>query len=126
MKDSLAALLRAFPIHSARGQLFLPAEILDRHGAPREDIAATRATPALGAALAEMRTRARAHLDRARSLVDTAPAAALPALLPVAVAGLLLRRMDQTRDPFAVIEIPQWRRQWRLWRAARRPALMFA
>jgi hypothetical protein len=33
---------------------------------------------------------------------------------------------DQTRDPFAVIEIPQWRRQWRLWRAAHRPALMFA
>ena len=28
-------------------------------------------------------------------------------------------------DPFKAINVPQWRRQWMLWRAARRPALMF-
>jgi hypothetical protein len=27
-------------------------------------------------------------------------------------------------DPFAVTDVPQWRRQWTLWRAARRPRLI--
>jgi phytoene synthase len=124
---ALAGLLKAFPIHSARGQVFVPTEILDRHGARREEIAARHATPQLRAALAQVRERARAHLGKARNLIETAPAAALPAFLPVALSGLLLDRMkDETRDPFAPIEIAQWRRQWRLWRAARRPALMFS
>jgi 15-cis-phytoene synthase len=124
---ALAGLLKAFPIHSARGQLFLPTEVLDRHGAGREEIAARHPTPQLRAALAEMRERARAHLGKARNLIETAPPAALPAFLPVAASGLLLDRMeDETRDPFAPIEIPQWRRQWRLWRAAHRPALIFS
>jgi 15-cis-phytoene synthase len=124
---ALAGLLKAFPIHSARGQLFLPMDVLDRHGARREEIAARHPTPQLRAAVADMREKARAHLGKARSAIGAAPPAALPAFLPVAVAGLLLDRMeDERRDPFAPIEIPQWRRQWRLWRAARKPALIFA
>jgi 15-cis-phytoene synthase len=124
---ALAGLLKALPIHSARGQLFLPTEVLDRHGARREEIAARHPTPQLRAALAEMRERARAHLGNARNLIGTAPAAALPAFLSVAASGLLLDRMeDETHDPFVPIEIPQWRRQWRLWRAARRPTLIFS
>jgi phytoene synthase len=123
---AIAGLLKAFPIHAARGQLFLPLEVLDRHGVSRDDIAARRATAQLRGAFSELRVKARAHLAKARDLIDRVPAAALPAFLPVAVSGLLLRRMDDPRhDPFVPIEIAQWRRQWRLWRAARRPALMF-
>jgi phytoene synthase len=93
----------------------------------REDIAATRTTPELRAVLADMRVRAREHLATARDLIREIPAEVLPAFLPVASAALALRRMDDPgHDPFAAIEIPQWRRQWRLWRAARKPALMFS
>jgi len=124
---AIAGLLKAFPVHAARGQLFLPLDLFQRHGVRPEDIAAKRTTPELRALLADMRGRAREHLARARELIEVAPEAVLPALLPVALAAPALRRMDDPgHDPFAAIEIPQWRRQWRLLRAARKPALMFA
>jgi len=123
---AIAGLLKAFPLHAARGQLFLPLDLLDRRGAHREDIAAKRATPALRAVLTDMREHAREHLASARGLIEVVPKTVLPAFLPAALAGLALARMDDaTRDPFVPVEIPQWRRQWRLWRAARRPALIF-
>jgi phytoene synthase len=55
------------------------------------------------------------------------PDAALPALLPLALVRSVLDRMErEDYDPFVPIEISQWRRQWRLWRAARRPARLFS
>jgi phytoene synthase len=122
-----AGLLQAFPAHAARGQVFLPAEVLERHGVQPQDIAAKQAMPGLRAALAEMRARARAHLAQAAPLVADVPHAVLPALLPVALARPLLDHMDRRDyDPFVPVEIAQWRRQLRLWRAARRPARIFS
>jgi phytoene synthase len=119
---AIARLLQAFPRHAARRQLFVPVEVLDRHGARAEDIFAGRTTVELRAALAELRLRARRHLAAADDVVAKAPAAVLPAFLPVALVGPLLARMEQRGDePFAPLEIPQWRRQWILWRAARKP-----
>ena len=50
------------------------------------------------------------------------PAAAMPAFLPVALVPLYLDRMERADyDPFTTpVEVPQWRRQWALWHAARR------
>jgi phytoene synthase len=118
---AIAGLLRAFPIHAARGQLYVPAEVLERHGVRREDIFAGRTSEELRAAFAEMRQHARQHLaelDEWRSLV---PPEASPAFLPVALVHGLLASMERARyDPFKVVELPQWRRQWTMWRAARR------
>ena len=59
-------------------------------------------------------------------MIGDVPPAVLPALLPVALAGPMLDRMEGARyDPFAPPEIAPWRRQWLIWRAARRPARMF-
>jgi len=33
--------------------------------------------------------------------------------------NVFLTRLDAAADPFAAVEVPQWRRQWALWRAAR-------
>jgi phytoene synthase len=56
-----------------------------------------------------------------------APPAVTPALLPVALVRPTLARMERrSYDPFAPVEIARWRRQWLLWRAARRPARIFA
>ncbi|HEY2136715.1 MAG TPA: squalene/phytoene synthase family protein, partial [Xanthobacteraceae bacterium] len=46
--------------------------------------------------------------------------AAHPAFLPVALVAPLLARITQNRDPFVPIELSPLRRQWVLWRAARR------
>jgi phytoene synthase len=124
---AIAGLLQAIPVHAARGQLFLPLEVLERHCVQRQDIEAKQATPGLRAALAEMRLQARQHLAEAARLADGSPAAVLPALLPVALVRPVLDRMDRADyDPFVPIEMTQWRRQWRLWQAARRPARIFS
>jgi phytoene synthase len=124
---AFAEWLRLFPRHSARRQLFIPLDILRRYGAELEDVFAGKATPELRAALAEMRLHIRGHLVAASDLLAAAPAQALPAFLPVALVRPLLKRMERpTYDPFIAIEVPQWRRQWILWRAARRPRAMAA
>ena len=53
---AITGLLRALPWHSARGQLYVPRELLKRFGADRTDFALGHATPEICAALAEMRT----------------------------------------------------------------------
>ena len=127
LAHAIAGLLAAFPIHAARGQLFVPLEILARHGATREHVAGRQATPQLRAALAELRAHGRRHLREAQRLLAAAPAAIMPALLPVALAGPTLAHMERRGyDPFTPFEIAGWRRQLRVWRAAKWPHRMFA
>jgi phytoene synthase len=123
---AIAGLLNAFPIHARRGQLYVPLELLERHGAGRHSLAGEHASAELRAALGELRLMARRHLGRARELVQTAPAVLLPAFLPVALAPVTLARMGRDGyDPFVPIEIAPWWRQWVIWRAARRPSRLF-
>jgi phytoene synthase len=124
---AIAGLLQAFPRHAARGQLFLPLEVLQRHGVQPHGTAAQPATPELRAALAELRGEARQHLAQAGRLVEGIADAVTPALLPVAIVRPLLDRMERRDyDPFLPVELSQLRRQWRIWRGARRPARIFA
>ncbi|MGL4241378.1 MAG: phytoene/squalene synthase family protein, partial [Beijerinckiaceae bacterium] len=57
----LTLLLRAFPWHARRGQVFLPESLLSAVGIGRDDIVSGRDGAPLRAALAEARTRARDH-----------------------------------------------------------------
>ena len=124
---AIAGLLQAFPIHAARGQVFLPLEVLQRHGVQLEELAAQHATPELRAALAAMRRKAREHLAQAARAAEDIPAAARPALLPVVLVRPVLDGMERADyDPFVPVETPQWRRQWRLWRAAGRRGRIFS
>jgi phytoene synthase len=126
LAHAFAGLLAAFPIHAARGQIFLPLEILARHGAIREQVLGGQATPQLHEALAELRLHARRRLRAAQQLLSAAPPAVMPALLPVALAGPTLARMERRGyDPFTPIEIAAWRRQLILWRAAWWPRRIF-
>jgi phytoene synthase len=126
LAHALAGLLAAFPIHAARGQLYIPLEILARHGGDRQDARGPPATPQLLAALAELRARARRHLCAAQELLATAAPAVMPALLPVALAPPTLARMERRGyDPFVPVAIAPWRRQLIIWRAARRPRRIF-
>jgi phytoene synthase len=114
----LVGIRRALPLHAARGQLYLPRDLLDRHGVKPADVLARRATAELRAALAELHGIARTHLDAFGRIA--VPPAFGPAFLPLVVSDLYLTRLERQRDPFQLLEIPQWRRQWCLWRAARR------
>jgi len=126
LAHAFVGLLAAFPIHAGRGQVFVPLEILARHGATRQQVLGGQATPQLHEALAELRLHARRHLRAAQQRLAAAPPAVMPALLPVALAGPTLARMGRRGyDPFTPLEIAAWRRQLILWRAARWPRWMF-
>jgi phytoene synthase len=117
---AITGLLRAFPIHAARRQLYVPLDVMQRHRAQTEDVFAAKPTLELRAALAELRLHARGHLAAARALLDAMPAAVAPSVLPVALVRPMLAHMERRRyRPFRIFEIAQWRRQWILWRAAR-------
>jgi phytoene synthase len=67
-----------------------------------------------------MREHAAGFFEQARPLVAAAEPALTPAWLTVALVPLYLRALQKTEhEPFTVVDVPQWRRQWALWRAAR-------
>ena len=119
---ALAGLAR----HAARRQLYVPLEVLDRHGVDREDLFAARVSEPLKHALGELRRHARRQLAAARSELPYVSQAILPAVLPLALAVPTLRPMERRGyEPFDVVPLSSLRRQWLLWRAARDPRRIF-
>ena len=116
----VTGLLRLLPLDAARGRLFIPADLLGRHGIVPQDIFAGRSSNGLTAALADMRNLAAGHYRQARALAAGAGQRSIAAWLPAALVPLHLRALERgEREPFRSVEVPQWRRQWALWRTAR-------
>lgn len=111
-------ILRRLARAASRGQIVLPGELLDRHRVDRSDILAGRTTAALKAALGEMQSLIRARY--ADFLAAGLPDAVRPAFLPVALVPASLDRMEHGDDAFAASGLSPLRRQWLLWRTARR------
>jgi phytoene synthase len=119
---ALTTQLATLPGHAARRQLYLPLELLDRHGAGAADVFAGTSSPALNHAAAELRGLARRHLAAAADLLRALPEQALPAFLPIAPLRRSLDRMDRS-DLFSPKALSPWRRQWLIWRAARKSGI---
>lgn len=117
---ALVRLLAAFGMHAARGRLYVPAELLQRHAARPEDLFAGKVTPEWRKALADLRAHARHHLGIARDLMVTIPENARVAFLPAGLIRPFLARMEKRGyNPLVPPELPQWRKQLILWRASR-------
>jgi phytoene synthase len=118
---ALTGLMRSLPRNAARGQTFLPNNMLMVRGIDGASLAAGEATPELRSLLADLRTIARQHLVAAEAeIADFAPVLKA-AFLPLALVRPYLDRMDRDDyEPFVGVEFPAWRRQWIIWRAARR------
>lgn len=117
---AVTSLLRALPLHVARRQIYVPAALLAAHGVDLSDVYAGRASSGLKAALGELQAFARRELQSAREQMAQLPSPAIPALLPLALVGPSLDRLEKS-PLFQPGDIPQWRRQWLIWRAARNP-----
>jgi phytoene synthase len=118
---ALTGLLRAFPLHASRGQIYVPLDIAKREGVKPKDILAGHGSDALDRTLAGLRRIARQHHDEYLGAAAALPPSVAAAFLPAALVPLYLKRLERAhRQPFRLVEVPQWRRQWTLWRAARR------
>ncbi len=114
----LLRVLRRLPRGGAQ---FLPQDLLESHGARREDAAAGVETPPLRASVAALIERASQSFERAQNAARAADPATRVALLPAATVPLYLQAMRAPNShPFSAPRDPSpLRRQWRLWRAAR-------
>lgn len=118
---AITGLLHSFPRHAARQQLYLPVDLLERHGITAQEVFAGQSSGGLNAALGELRTLGRRYLLAFHERATALPREALPAFLPVALVRRSLDRLEHS-EPFAPAEMSSWRRQWLIWRAARNPA----
>jgi 15-cis-phytoene synthase len=118
---AITGLLRAFPWHSRRGQVFLPHSVMEAVGLTRDDIVAGKDSEALRAALGAMRDKAQEHLSKTRALHATIQPAIKPAFLPLAsLEGYIARLEVKNYYPYSsIVDILQWQRIWRMWRASR-------
>jgi phytoene synthase len=120
LAQGLAEVIAALPLHSARRQLFVPPQVLERHGSGMEEVFAGSQTPQLRAALNQLIREAQGHLTTARALLRNAPPEARPVFLPLALVEpdlTLMVRADA--DPFAPRATSRLRTLWTLWRASR-------
>jgi phytoene synthase len=118
--DGITRALQALGSDLSNGKVLVPEEVLQRHGGTVAHLTAGERSPAVTTALADLRGLARGHWGQARMMVGEITGPARAAFLTLALVPLYLSRLDQAANPFAPVAVPQWRRQWALWRAARR------
>ncbi len=94
---ALTGLIRALPFHLSQRRLYLPDDLIDRHGLNRRNLMELRPEPALASAVREIADVARDHLERARALRADVPREALPALMLAPLADMHLRRLWKAR-----------------------------
>jgi 15-cis-phytoene synthase len=120
LAQGLVQVLTSLPRDAARRQLFVPLDLLERHGSGLDEVFAGRQTPAIRKAVDELAAEAGQHLQTALELAADAPRELRPILLPLALLRRDIARLGRAdHDPFQ----PQTRSHlsilWTLWRASR-------
>lgn len=118
----IAGSLLLLPLHRSRGQLYVPGDILTSAGLDREEFLAGKETTSINQALSAFVALGREHLRNAREASGQIAAGCFAAFLPVALVEPVFDRADESGATLleAPISVAQWRRQIRLWNAARR------
>ncbi len=100
---ALIGLLRALPLHTSAKRVYLPSDLMARHGFDRERLIAKPPPQKLNEAVAEIADVARERLVASRALRADVEATALPVLLHAIIANAFLRRLARAQhDPYAV------------------------
>ena len=120
LAQGMARLIAALPLDASRRQLFIPLQLLERHGSGMEEVFAGKPTPALRMVLDELMTEARAHLKTALALLPDVPPEARAVFLPLVLVRRDLEHMARAdHDPFVPHATSRLRVLWALWRASR-------
>jgi len=111
----LTNILRDLAEDAERGRLYLPRELLDRHGIRSDDPAAVLRHPALPAVCRDLAALAIQHFDAASAAMTRA---SRRAMRPAAVMGAFYRAMLDAlveagwRDPAARVSLSKSRKLW--------------
>jgi 15-cis-phytoene synthase len=110
--QAIAGLLMLMPQHSARGQLYIPDEILTATGLTRQTFLEGQDTDRLHGAIEAFAGLGMDHLARAQSM-GKVPTSVFSAYLPVALARpiLVAARKNPARVLANQLRRPQWQRQ---------------
>ena len=120
LAQGIAQVMAALPLDASRRQLFVPAQLLERHGSGMEEVFFGKQNAKLRAALDQLTDDARAHLKTAFELLESMPPQARPMFLPLAMVRRDLARMSRAdSDPFALRPPSRLQTLWTLWRASR-------
>lgn len=121
----LTGLLRSLPLTRARGQCFIPKDMLERHGLSPAHVLAARSPEAVEKVLAELRAHALQRLTEAQAKTLAITPEVFPAYLPASLTSLYLGRLAKlgARSLTEIADVAQWRRQWALYRNARSQTL---
>ncbi len=112
------------PRHAARGQVYLPLDMLTAAGLDRDTFLARAIRARTDAAIEMFASFGLEHLDKARRALPRSTEAFLP-FLPAALTRTVLQRALKAKAGLFGTEIApgQLRAQWRLWRALRTHSL---
>jgi 15-cis-phytoene synthase len=108
------------PLDASQRRLFIPQQMLAKHGCSPEDVFVGQETPRLREALDDLLSEARAHLSTAYTLLASVTSDVRPAFLTLAQVKrdlALLSRADN--NPFVVRQPSRFGTLWTLWRASR-------
>jgi 15-cis-phytoene synthase len=120
LAQGMAQVVASLPLDASQRRLFLPQQVLAKHGCDPEDIFAGKQTPKLREALDDLLSEAWAHIDTAYTLLGSVAPEVRPAFLPLANAKYeLARLMRADNDPFVVRPPSRFKTLWTLWRASR-------
>jgi phytoene synthase len=111
----LTNILRDIAEDAVRGRLYLPRELLDRHGIAGDDPAAVLGHPALRAVCRDLAVLARDHFDGAAAALAECPREKVrPAATMHALYGRLLDRLVAAdwADPHRVVSVPTATKLW--------------
>ena len=115
----LTGLMRALPVHVARGRVYLPQDMLRSYGTTPEALLAGSASKSLRSLLSALREKARTAYEEARYLLGHLSRASRAAFLPLSLIGpylAALERLDRKgEDPLRVLaDINPLYRFWRM------------
>jgi 15-cis-phytoene synthase len=112
--QAIAGLLRLLPIHRARGQCYVPKDVLVAAGISTEGFLAEDSGAGAGRAVSALAALARQHLATFEAEAARLPQTLRPAFLPLALTGAHLDRIE--KNPKAAMipgtDLPAWRRHW--------------
>ena len=126
LAQGIVQVMASLPLDASQRRLFVPQQVLARHGCDPQDVFDGRQTPKLRGALDDVLSEAHKHLDAAYGLLASVSPEVRPAFLPLAqVRRDLAMLMRADNDPFLVRPPSRLKTLWTLWRASGSRAFVF-